>query len=315
MTLQPLTCLAVAMKLTDSLKPFKRSNRPVRIRIGHTYPRRVEAGYAADLRKMVKAISEEVKQSVMPALKQELQARDFRMDSADVPRIPFVDNLVRYDEADVGLMTQPDPERLDELADVLGIIRRLLSNLLPGQSLAEQYAAATYASNEKDIAKAVTSSLGIQIALPGGDTNLLNAWVVDNTSIIEDLQGTYLRRIQRSISDGFVKGLRYEEIAKQIQQETDISWRRAKNIARDQVGTLNAMVTKERNAELGVDEFIWRTMRDERVRGNPGGRYPNAKPSHHAREGQKYSWKTGANGEFPGTPILCRCYAESVIEI
>lgn len=311
----PLTCLVVVMKLTDSLKPFKRSNRPVRIRIGHTYPRRVEAGYAADLRKMVKAISDEVKQSVMPALKQELQARDFRMDSADVPRIPFIDNLVRYDEADFGLMTQPDPERLDGLADVLGIIRRLLSNLFPGQSLAEQYAAATYASNEKDIAKAVTSSLGIQVALPGGDTNLLNAWVVDNTSIIEDLQGTYLRRIQRSISDGFVKGLRYEEIAKQIQQDTDISWRRAKNIARDQVGTLNAMVTKERNAELGVDEFIWRTMRDERVRGNPGGRYPNARPSHYAREGQKYSWKTGANGEFPGTPILCRCYAESVIEI
>ncbi|MGL5327551.1 MAG: phage minor head protein [Aeromonas sp.] len=303
------------MKLTDSLKPFKRGNRPVRIRIGHTYPRRVEAGYSADLRKMVKAISEEIKQSVMPALKQELQARDFRMDSADVPRIPFIDNLVRYDEADVGLMTQPDPERLDGLADVLGLIRRLLSNLFPGQSLAEQYAVATYASNEKDIAKAVTSSLGIQVALPGGDTNLLNAWVIDNTSIIEDLQGTYLRRIQRSISDGFVKGLRYEEIAKQIQQDTDISWRRAKNIARDQVGTLNAMVTKERNAELGVDEFIWRTMRDERVRGNPGGRYPNARPSHYAREGQKYSWKAGANGEFPGTPILCRCYAESVIEI
>jgi len=305
------------MKLSDALKPLKKTKRPVRIRIGHTYPRRIEAGYAADLRKMVKVISEEVKVSVMPALKAELQARDFRMDSADVPRIPFVDNLVRYDDAnaDVGIMTQPDPERLDGLADVLGIIRRLLSNLFPGQSLAERYAAETYASNEKDIAKAITNSLGISVALPGGDSQLLNAWIVDNTSMIEDLQGTYLRRIQRSISDGFVKGLRYEEIAKQIQKDTDISWRRAKNIARDQVGTLNAMVTKERNAELGVDEFIWRTMRDERVRGNPGGRYPNARPSHWAREGQKYSWKSGANGEFPGTPILCRCYAESVIEI
>ncbi|MGL4250083.1 MAG: minor capsid protein [Aeromonas sp.] len=305
------------MKLKDYLKHYKRSNRPVKIKIGHTYPHRVETSYANDMRAIVRAITTEINNQVMPALKEELKVRDAkseRMDS-NVPRIPLHDPLIRYDGMDVCALTMPDPERMDGLADVLGIIRFLMKNLFPAASLASNFAQRTYNANEKKVEQAVTKSLGIAIALPGGDQSVIDSWVVDNTSMIDDLQSTYLLRIQRAVSDGYVKGQSYTEIAKGIQKETGIAWRRAKNIARDQIGTLNGLVTKHRDEELCVDEFIWRTMRDARVRGNPSGLYPKARPSHFAREGKKYSWKEGAGGEFPGTPILCRCYAEAVIEI
>ncbi|MGL5282428.1 MAG: minor capsid protein [Plesiomonas shigelloides] len=305
------------MKLKDYLKHYKRSNRPIKIKIGHTYPHRVETSYANDMRAIVRAITNEINNLVMPALKEELKVRDAkseRMDS-NVPRIPLHDPLIRYDGMDVCTLTMPDPERMDGLADVLGIIRFLMKNLFPAASLASSFAQRTYNANEKKVEQAVAKSLGIAIALPGGDQSVIDSWVVDNTSMIDDLQSTYLLRIQRAVSDGYVKGQPYTEIAKGIQKETGIAWRRAKNIARDQIGTLNGLVTKHRDEELGVDEFIWRTMRDARVRGNPSGLYPKARPSHFAREGKSYSWKEGAGGEFPGTPILCRCYAEAVIEI
>ena len=71
---------------------------------------------------------------------------------------------------------------------------------------------------------------------------------------------------------------------------------------------------EERNKELGIDTAIWRNMQDSRVRGNPNGLYPKAKPSHWKREGKEFKWSEGIDGELPGEPIQCRCFAQSVIK-
>ena len=47
---------------------------------------------------------------------------------------------------------------------------------------------------------------------------------------------------------------------------------------------------------------------DERVRGNPNGKYPNAKYNHWEREGQIFSVDEPPEDGHPGEPIRCRCY-------
>ena len=126
-------------------------------------------------------------------------------------------------------------------------------------------------------------------------------------------------------------------LRKQIQAVAGITERRAKLIARDQVRKLQGALHEARQTDLGIDSYIWRTSRDERVAGNPAGLYPDVPSNspthgdHHEREGRRFSWKLSggalveilANGKTKatnyrdghcGSGIQCRCFAEPYIE-
>lgn len=105
-------------------------------------------------------------------------------------------------------------------------------------------------------------------------------------------------------------------------------------IARDQLTKLNSQITKKRQTEAGVTLYRWHTAVDERVRGKPGGRYPNARPSHWAMENKICKWddstvyadtiEDALNGKWksrgsisgvqlhPGQDIQCRCWSEAI---
>jgi uncharacterized protein with gpF-like domain len=109
-----------------------------------------------------------------------------------------------------------------------------------------------------------------------------------------------------------------------------------KTIARNEVATINSQINQKRLQQLGLDLYIWRTSDDERVRGNPSGKYPKARPRHDTMDGKVCRWddptvyadsiadakagkwkkRSGINGpeQHPGEPILCRCIAEPVVE-
>jgi SPP1 gp7 family putative phage head morphogenesis protein len=74
-------------------------------------------------------------------------------------------------------------------------------------------------------------------------------------------------------------------------------------VARDQIGTLQMELTRERQLAAGITHFKWVTRGDSRVR-----------PSHQDRAGKEYSWAEGANGQYPGGPINCRCHAQAVVK-
>jgi SPP1 gp7 family putative phage head morphogenesis protein len=95
-----------------------------------------------------------------------------------------------------------------------------------------------------------------------------------------------------------------------------ITQRHARLIARDQIGKLNGQVTQTTQRLAGVTEYVWVTSDDERVRGTPGGRYPKAKPSHFALDGETFRWDQppmsgpGTQRRNPGEPIQCRCWGD-----
>lgn len=62
----------------------------------------------------------------------------------------------------------------------------------------------------------------------------------------------------------------------------------------------------------GVTKYVWRTMKDVRVVGNPVGLYPVGSPEHEdhfSREGQVFSWDSPPSDGHPGQAHGCRCQA------
>ena len=91
-------------------------------------------------------------------------------------------------------------------------------------------------------------------------------------------------------------------ITKALAQALGRSQRKARIIARDQTHKLNSLLTRLRNEQLGVDAYIWRTMRDDRVR-----------KAHADREGKVFRWQDPPPDGHPGYPINCRCHSEAVL--
>lgn len=121
-------------------------------------------------------------------------------------------------------------------------------------------------------------------------------WVAANTSLIKSIPTQYMAQVEQTIRSGVLAGESPRSLAKKIQAQGGVTERRAQIISRDQVGKANAELNRFRQEDLGIKEYIWRTVHDERVR-----------PLHKERDGKKFSWdKPPSDGQI-GTAVLCRC--------
>ena len=148
----------------------------------------------------------------------------------------------------------------------------------------------------------------------------VNKFVIENVSLIRSVPERGLFDIEQMLYREAKRRLSPKEMMAKLKEQFDITDNRAELIAIDQVLKFNGSLTELRQRGLGVKRYTWRTVGDQRVRGNPGGKYPNARPSHYALDGQVFEWKkppiSGTKGERlnPGMPIRCRCYAEPIFE-
>lgn len=155
---------------------------------------------------------------------------------------------------------------------------------------------------------------------------VLRDWEQEQVSLITKASQDMRDAVARRVRDGVKRGLTGKEISRMVQSEMPgISFRRARMIARDQASKLNASLTQGRMSDAGLSTYVWDTAQDERVRGNPGGIYARALPSHWAMQGLVCRWDDptvclDANGEWvkrpadapylhPGQAIMCRCVA------
>lgn len=135
----------------------------------------------------------------------------------------------------------------------------------------------------------------------------IEAFVADNVQLITNLSQEYIDQIGQTVNRGVRAGLRHESIAKQVFSPTLPAGRfrqaktRARLIARDQINKLNGQLTERRQTDIGVEEYIWRTAGDTRVRSQD-----------QAQAGKKYRWDRPPPGGHPGQKVNCRCYAEPV---
>ncbi len=144
----------------------------------------------------------------------------------------------------------------------------------------------------------------------------IDRFVRANVDLITKIPRSTLAAMDAWLADNLIEGARPGDIAAGLVAKLGISETGAMLIARDQIGKLNGQINETNQLLAGVDSYVWVDMDDERVRGKPGGKYPRARPSHHALNGKVFRWSeppvSGHGGQrlHPGQPIQCRCYPD-----
>jgi SPP1 gp7 family putative phage head morphogenesis protein len=131
----------------------------------------------------------------------------------------------------------------------------------------------------------------------------INEFVHENVALIKSVPAEFFSDLERQLKRNIADGARPEELEDLITDRYNVAESRAKLIARDQVGKFNGDLNRVRQKDLGIERFVWRSMHDNRVR-----------PEHEDRDGETYSWDDPPDGETPGEPVQCRCYADPVLE-
>lgn len=137
-----------------------------------------------------------------------------------------------------------------------------------------------------------------------------------NVSLITSMSADMVKRVEQVVIENSLAGNSVKTLKSKLVEQFGIGSRKAELIARDQMSKFHADLDQLRQSQAGISEYDWATSHDERVRGNPKGRYPKARPSHYDLDGQRFTWAKGPSatgGQHPGQPILCRCRARAVI--
>lgn len=193
-----------------------------------------------------------------------------------------------FDELSEGFFREFDTERLTELA--------------------RQYAIRTSEFQREQLRRQIKNAMGVDVvqAEPWLEPKIVD-FARENVALIKSVPTQYFAELEKSVAQGMRSGVRWEEIASDMEDRYGVAENRAKLIARDQVGKMAAEVNQARQEDLGVKRFIWRTSNDNRVR-----------DSHVELEGKTFDWDDPpiVDGEpaTPGSPVQCRCEAQPVLD-
>lgn len=136
--------------------------------------------------------------------------------------------------------------------------------------------------------------------------DLLNAWKQHNEAFITRFSDETIQEAQDVVSRGVRSGTAQKGIRDELRRRFKISDNRAQRIARTEMSQLHAQITRERQRELGIEQYIWRTARDERVR-----------DTHEDLDGRRFAWNdapAATGGQHPGEPVNCRCVAAPAVD-
>ena len=243
--------------------------------------RGLEAQYRRVMLSMLNELAEYVRAEILPAVERERAA-----------------------------LTQDDiGERLGERFSGM---RRLVERLFgTAEDMTSRIFTAAAQQHTERFTQAIRSAIGIDMgvilsASPGLEERISLA-VVRNVELIRNLGEDTERRVAEAITRNLSQGGTAENLRKELTEQFGIEQRRAELIARNEMANVNSQLNEYRQKEAGIEEYVWRTGRDERVR-----------PLHAELEGQKFRWdKPGPaeGGAHPGEAINCRCSAIPVIEL
>lgn len=188
--------------------------------------------------------------------------------------------------------------------------------------------------------RALSKSLGVDLdpVLSAPEVaDALKLAGMEAAGLIKSIPSEYISQAARAIHDNFVGRPLPDgrSLLEQLEHLSGVTKARAKLIARDQTAKLASSLNQVRQQSVGIDTYIWRTVRDERVTGNPSGLYPkgsSAHGNHYIMEGAYCRWddasvysddkgktwkarKPGMAKTHPGMEIQCRCWAEPVVDI
>lgn len=304
--------MASQLKLLLEEKKRQRKRGLLRVKRGvrQLFPGRMQRSYQGELNRMVSKLIELTRERIypeLPLITEEANASRPNEDSILFRGIRKIANRI-FRKNDFS-------DRITEAIESTRIGYEQFMTEPEIINISENIANETSEFNRKEISKVIKRMVGVDVFFDEPWLNQeINAFVKSNVDLIKTIPERYFSDIQEVVFRGARQGIRHEEIRKELVSRYGKTRNIAKRIARDQINKFNGQLTQLRQTSLGVKRYTWVTAGDERVRGNPSGRSPDAIPSHFARNGKKYSWNNPPTGGHPGEAIQCRCWAEPILE-
>lgn len=250
-----------------------------------------QADYLRALRAMLRGISAEVRQNVLPAAEAELATARDRL-QRDMNSRAF---------------------------DLLGSVARALVEI--AERLVERILQTERRRHTRRWLGTVRSALGIDMAAVVRDEDLdgyLETAVTRNVGLIQSLADETVSGVRVAITNAILLGRTVSQLRKDLTARFAISDRRAKMIARDQIAKTNSDLNRIRHSQAGLNEYEWQDADDERVR-----------KTHHAMNGRicRYDdptvyfdgkdWvsRSGIGGvaKQAGEDFVCRCVGKAIV--
>lgn len=161
---------------------------------------------------------------------------------------------------------------------------------------------------DERLAASINSSLGIDISgfisRTGPIQQVSEAAMQANARLIKSIPEQYFDKLGDAIGKNMDAGLRFEDLAKEVERIGDVTESRAKLIARDQTSKMNGAFNQIRQLSLGIEQYTWQTSGDERVRDD-----------HSSNDGETFRWDKAPATGHPGEAVNCRCMAIPIVNL
>lgn len=286
----------------EAVRPRFRGSQPLKSKVVPRYPESAEREFQRVTRAYLKLLRDSLKDhlpAIMAAYKKERRG-DSRFDDAQ--------DLNREVRAEM----QKVAEDLEQKIAAFGLYE-----------FVEKVGKMTQKASLREWKRVIRETLGIDLMddYYKGDfyAEALRRWVDENVLKIKSIPTETLGNMQQLILDGFVRGMPMRDIQKAIQKEYGTTKSKAVLLARDQVSTLNAQISRQQQQDAGCSKYRWSDSRDGRVR-----------DCHRSLDGKIFSWDnppemwyiTKKSGKVmtgrrchPGEDYCCRCVAIPVFDI
>lgn len=268
------------------MKKQKKSIRYLKVKKRPKYPKNFERDYYRVLRAVVR-----------------------RLKSATNSNIPMLAYSLRQDD---------DSTVTD--AFVQAILAELLKSMTVEEAISELELILAGVSSVVDanVISAFAEAVSVDVFL--NDSALLDTvkaeWKAQQSRLVDSIVNTYIEKLQIIVSNAVQRGTAMSEVKEEIKVLLNTTDKRAKFIARNEVGNLNGIITMRRQVDCGIGVYQWSSSHDERVRS-----------SHAEMDGKYFYWNSDKVGEINGIKVYpapkyhpcmdynCRCVALPVIDL
>jgi len=200
---------------------------------------------------------------------------------------------------------------IDEIDNWLVKITGHLSDYFTAKALYLAHLAAKRALKSTDdrLAAELKRSLSINVkpffTQSGPIKSQMDKAIATNVDLIKSIPVEYLAKVKTRVIDHYTEGARWETMVNAIHEVYSVTESRAKLIARDQMAKMNSSFNQVRQESVGIEEYIWQTSGDERVR-----------PTHVENDGKTFRWDSPPEETgHVGSDVNCRCNALPVINL
>lgn len=272
------------------IRPTLKRRKPIK---PMKYPRSHEASYRRTLLKLSNELKQSLKRNMAPIVPSMVKEVTNTLDHPSGP-------MIRFDA------WQDDMRRIfaQITREMINPTRNAVKDMLALGPRVNQF-------NKDEWRKLVRSQYGVDPTKedPVRFSQLMERWAKTNALLIQDIPTKTMNQIKDATIETLQSGRNVDDMTTEVydimSERTDVTDSRAKLIARDQVSKLNGALTQQRQRDIGVEGYIWRTVGDERVR-----------DTHEEQDGKFFTWDnppSETDDNHPGEDYQCRCWAEPVL--